>query len=122
MLIPVADPETEKFEEATEDKGLADSRRSSPIRGVRQAMQKEFAGVRMDSDRNASAGIGQSFDPVSVQKPSRGNPFGISAQARPDPSVLVTQSYPPFPWQVEVEKVYKGNLASWKVRIKTAAI
>jgi hypothetical protein len=73
----VVDQETEKFEEATEDQGLADSRRSSPIRALRQTMYKEFVGVRMDSDGNASAGIGQLSDLVSMQKPSTGNPFGI---------------------------------------------
>ncbi len=57
---PVADPETEKFEEATEDQGLAGSRRSSPTRDMRQAMYKEFAGVKMNSDRDGSAGVGQS--------------------------------------------------------------
>jgi hypothetical protein len=69
---PLVDQEPEKFEEAHEDQGLADSRRSSPIRGVRQAMYKEFACVTMDSDRNASAGVGRSSDHVSVQKPFRG--------------------------------------------------
>jgi len=42
---------------------------------MRQAMYKEFLGVRMNSDRDASAGVGQSSDPVSMQKPLRGNPF-----------------------------------------------
>ncbi len=103
---PVADPGTEKFEEPTKDQGLADSKRSSPIRGMRQAMYKEFLGVRMNSDRDASARVGQSSDPVSMQKPLRRNLFGTSAQARPDPSVQVTQTYQTFPGQVKLEKVH----------------
>jgi hypothetical protein len=39
---PVADPETEKFEEATEDQGLADRRRSSSSRDMRQAMYRKL--------------------------------------------------------------------------------
>jgi hypothetical protein len=79
-------------------------------------MYREFAGARMDSDRNASIGVGQSSDPVSAQMPSRGNLFGISPQARLDPSVQVTQSYPTFPGRAMVEKVHKGNFAAGKVR------
>ena len=119
---PVVDKEAEKLDLTTVDQGPTDSRRSSPLRGLRQAMYTGFAGVRGNSDRDASAGIGQSSDPVSMQKPSRGNPFGVSSQARPEPSNQGTQNYPTFPGQVKVEKVHKGNFASWKVRIRTAAI
>ncbi len=117
-----AEQDTEKFVEATEDQGPIDSRRSSPTKGFRQAMYREFAGVRLGSDRDASPGIGQSSDPLPVQRRDRGNPFGPNAQARSDTPVQSGQSFPTFPAQVKVEKVHKGNFASWKVRIKAAAI
>jgi hypothetical protein len=85
-------------------------------------MYREFAGVRLGSDRDASPGIGQSTDPLPVQRRDRGNPFGPNAQARSDTPVQSGQSFPTFPAQVKVEKVHKGNFASWKVRIKAAAI
>lgn len=93
----VGDQETERFEEATGDQGLVDSRRASPSRELRQTMYREFAGARIGSDRNASPGVGQSSDPVHVQTPSRGNPFGGNVQARPLPPVQGNQSYPNFP-------------------------
>jgi hypothetical protein len=76
-----------------------------------------------NSDRQGSPGIGQSIDPVPVQRVSRGNPFGVDAQASPPtPSVVTGVQNVTFPNQMKVDKVTRSTFYTWRVKLKFAAI
>jgi hypothetical protein len=93
---PVA-RDTESFDETTnvpvQEKShdyLPDE--SPPIRVVRNLLY-DGAERGRSLDRQGSPGIGQSTDPVPMQRISKGNPFGEDAQASPQAPSQVTGGY-----------------------------
>ena len=89
-IVGGADPvarDRESFDEDTNVLLHEKSRMSSPDESppVRVRVNPFYDGAERgrNSDRHSSPGIGQSTDPVPVQRVSRGNPFGEDAQAVP---------------------------------------
>jgi hypothetical protein len=88
-----ADPVARDRESFAEDTNVLvheKSRMSSPDESppVRVSVNPFYDGAERgrNSDRQGSPGIGQSIDPVPVQRVSRGKSFGVDAQASPPDS------------------------------------
>jgi hypothetical protein len=117
----------ESFAEDTNVSVHEKSRMSSPDESppVRVSVNPFYDGAERgrNSDRQGPLGIGQSIDPVPVQRVSRGNPFGVDAQAsHPTPSVVAGVQNVTFPNQMKVDKVTRSTFCTWRVKLKFAAI
>lgn len=112
--------EEESFEEATD---LLLSRQSSPVLSKRQLM---YQGVyQRDGRTDGRTGLaedGQASDPVSVQKPFRGNPFGNMSEAFALPTGQGNPGFSTFPNMMKVDKVTRENFLTWKVKMELASI
>jgi hypothetical protein len=79
--------------------------------------------ARQTSDfRGGTQGARQTSQPVFAARKERGNPFGDSSEARPQPTDQDTQNYTTFPNQMKVEKVTKETFLIEKVKMKLASI
>ncbi len=113
------DKDEERFEEATDIHGLAsclikvDAHLLSGL--LANSCTMESIGARQTSDfRGGTQGARQSSQPVFAARKERGNPFGESSEARPQPTGQDTQFYTTFPNHMKVEKVTKETLRSGK--------